>query len=264
MRNVVTTTATDDYLLVICNPGRIVSNMDWRRSIIGWVLLCAAAEMLGIALAAGWWLAADSLNPEPRTVLARFAMLELKALAGLVEGLVLGVAQAWWLKARYPALPVTGWAMLTTALAVAGWGIGSSFSIFSASGAATPPPAAALDLPMVAVLAATIGALLGGSFGLVQWIALRQAAARAHWWIIANAAGWALAMPCVYLAASVDGASPVGTALLALAGGAGAGLMLGAITAIALRAMPPRTMRSGEPKRPIRPRRSTAARAALQ
>ncbi|MBX9796930.1 hypothetical protein [Sphingomonas sp.] len=212
--------------------------MDWRRSIIGWVLLCAGAEMLGIALAAGWWLAADSLNPEPRTFIARLAMLELKGLAGLVEGLVLGSIQAWWLKARYPTLPATLWVLLTTALAVIGWGLGSSFAIFSTTGAAPPPPAAALAPPMVALLAATIGAPLGALFGAAQWLALRQGARRAHLWIGANAIGWALALPCVYLAASIDAGSPGATALLALAGGCAAGLVLGVATGQAFALMP--------------------------
>ena len=203
-----------------------------------WIAACAIGETLGIALAACWWVAVDRIDPEPVTLTAKLAMLAAKSAAGIVEGGLLGMLQAWALRLRYPALSPTGWTLATVALAVLGWAIGSSFAIFaSAEGSAPPDPGLVPTMAMASGFGLAVGAL----FGLVQTMPLRRAAQPGMWWILFNAIGWAVALPAIYLAASADlGLGLAGVALGGLAGGAIAGALLGAVTSLAFAHMPPR------------------------
>jgi len=201
-----------------------------------WTVVCGLAELLGIATGALWWVGWDQLNPEPVGAATKAGMLAIKGLSGLVEGLILGLAQAWLLRRRYTALSAVAWSSVTCALALLGWTIGSSFAIYGGAEAGAPPA----DPGPVAtvIMSAGFGLAVGAVFGAGQALVLRRAARRAWVWIAANAAGWAIALPAIYLAASVGG----GPGLLPLAAGSGlaAGLMLGLVTGLSLRWMPPR------------------------
>lgn len=201
-----------------------------------WTLGCGFAEFAGIALAALWWVMMDRLNPEPAGAATMGLMLVAKGAAGLIEGAILGLVQAILLRRRYPRLSVRGWAFATILLAGAGWVLGSAPSIFLSGGAA-----AGADPPLGQVLgfAAAFGLAVGAAFGAAQWLVLRRAAIRAVLWIPANMLAWAAALPVIYLAASLGGgAAQIGeVALRALAGGLGAGLLLGAILYLFIRRM---------------------------
>jgi hypothetical protein len=211
------------------------------RLVALWIVACTAAELAGICLAAIWWIAMDRADPTPATLAAKLLSLGLKSLSGVVEGGVLGTLQALALRRIYPRLPVALWVMLTMLLAVLGWAAGSAVPIFVTADpgqAAAPEPALALTL----LAGAAMGLALGALFGAVQAIAFRHAATRTGWWIAVNAAGWGVALPLIYAVAST-GPPEMETVRLvakALAAGLGAGLILGCVTALALRVMAPR------------------------
>lgn len=207
-----------------------ISRGDWAA----WIALTALAELAGIALGAVWWVGADQLNPEPRGLPSQLAMLGLKALSGVVEGAVLGAVQAGLMRRRLSELSMRGWIVATCAVAVAGWAVGSSFSVFAAEGGG---PEGGFDPgPMLTIaLAAGFGLAVGTLFGGVQALALGGLGVRRWPWIASNAAGWALGLPAIYLAASGAVAGPVWA--LGAAGGLIAGAVVGAATAMAFAAM---------------------------
>lgn len=202
------------------------------RGWAAWIVLTALAELLGIALGAVWWVGADQLNPEPRGLAAQLAMLGLKALSGVVEGAVLGVVQASLMRRRLPGLSIRRWSAATCAVAVAGWAFGSSFSVFGGGagpeGGFDPGPA------LTVALSAGFGLMVGTLFGAVQALALGGLRVTRWPWIAGNAAGWALGLPAIYLAASGAIAGPVWA--LGAGGGLIAGAIVGAATAAAFAA----------------------------
>jgi len=202
-----------------------------------WVLYCGAAELVGVAAGAAWWLAWDWVNPEPATLIAQVAMLGAKGLSGVVEGVILGLVQSGLLRRLYPRLDRRAWIVATATMAVMGWLVGSSFAILGvggAEGSVTPDPG-----PLTTVLlAGSFGFAVGAVFGMAQSLVLRKVVGRGWIWVGANAAGWALALPGIYLAASADAGAA--TLLLAAASGVVAGLILGLVTGVALRWMPAR------------------------
>jgi len=205
-----------------------------RRGWAAWIVLTALAELAGIALGAVWWVGADQLNPEPKGLAAQLAMLGLKALSGVVEGAVLGVVQASLMRRRLPGLSIRRWSLATCAVAVAGWAVGSSFSVFGGGGAPggggfDPGPA------LTVALSASFGLVVGTLFGAVQALALGGLRVRRWPWIVGNAAGWALGLPAIYLAASGAIAGPIW--LLGAGGGLIAGAVVGLATALAFAAM---------------------------
>lgn len=203
---------------------------DWAA----WVVLTALAELAGIALGAVWWVGADQLNPEPQGLPSQLTMLALKALSGGVEGAVLGAVQAGLMRRRLPGLSVRRWILATCAVAVAGWAVGSSFSVFGAGGGG-PEGGFDPDPLLTIALAAGFGLAVGALFGGVQALALGGLGVRRWPWIAGNAAGWALGLPAIYLAASGALAGPVWA--LGAGGGLIAGAVVGAATALAFAAM---------------------------
>lgn len=174
----------------------------------------------------------DQISEDPGSLAGKIAMLGLKSLSGLVEGIVLGSLQALFLRHLYPRLSVPAWVVLTTLLAIFGWATGSAipiFGTFDGQERVEPP------LQLVIGFASFFGLLIGALFGGVQMIAFRRAAFHSHWWIIVNAAGWAIALPVIYLAASLpDQSSPIWQIIGAgLASGIIAGVLLGAVTGLA-------------------------------
>jgi hypothetical protein len=84
-------------------------------------------------------------------------------------------------------------------------------------------------------LAAAMGVVLGPILGVPQWLALRQHARRAIWWIPANAAAWALGMPVVFVGAgSAPPGGLLGLVATALLTAMVAGGVVGAVHGLAL------------------------------
>lgn len=107
--------------------------------------------------------------------------------AGVAEGIVLGLAQAHVLKRRLPGLRMRSWTVRTAAGAAFAWLIGLSPSTFAEQWQAWPP---ALQIA-VAVPGAL---LLLCSIGLAQWPELRRHIAHSGWWVAGSAAAWCVGL----------------------------------------------------------------------
>lgn len=194
-----------------------------------WILLTALAELVGILLGASWWVWADGLLPDPDGLFWQIAMLLMKALSGVPEGMVLGLVQANMMSRKLPDISIVRWTTATCVVATIGWAVGSSFSIFApnAGGADGFDP----TISQTVVMAAGFGLLVGALFGGVQTLALGGLGVPRWPWIVGNAVGWALGLPAIYLAASGFALGPVWA--LGAIGGLVAGALVGAATAVA-------------------------------
>lgn len=204
-----------------------------RGGWIVWVLLTALAELVGVLLGASWWVWADGMMPEPNGLFWQISMLLFKALSGVPEGMVLGLVQANLISRRLPDLSIVRWTTATCAVAVVGWAVGSSFSIFATGdgGADGFDPGVGQTI----LLASGFGLLVGAVFGGVQALALGGLGVQRWPWIVGNAVGWGLGLPAIYLAASGVAFAPVWA--LGAIGGLVAGALVGVATAVAFAVM---------------------------
>jgi len=200
----------------------------WLR----WVLANAAGELagLGVAALAGYGLVAALGEPASVVAVAAFALAML--VLGTFEGVVVGWAQWLVLRTELPALAARAWIGFTALGAFTAWLLGMIPStviqlVGMEEGGAPPDLGAGERLAAAAVL----GALLGLVLAVPQWWVLKRLLARAHWWVPANAAAWALGMPLVFAAAgSMPESAPVLViAMTALAAIALAGAVVGAV-----------------------------------
>jgi len=207
-----------------------------------WISACTAGELLGFGAAALWaWLAFALFGADPSSWSARLGVLGLMLLAGVCEGLVLGLLQWLVLRAWFPTLRAGSWLLATAGVAALGWLLGMLPSTLSAP-AASSAPLAEPPLLLVLLLASLFGAAAGALFGLAQWLVLRRHAYDARRWISANAAGWALGLPWSYLAgSSADVSQSLPLALLwGIAAGALMGMSVALFTGRALGRIAPR------------------------
>jgi NAD(P)-dependent dehydrogenase (short-subunit alcohol dehydrogenase family) len=204
-----------------------------------WIVACTAGELVGIGVATGAALAIDTLIGEPRSLGSRLLTLATFAAVGAVEGTALAGFQWRVLRTRLPRLRAAEWIGVTATLAVAGWIVGMTPSLFMSD-----EPMAAQGEPslMIVLLMAVIaGAGAGVCFGVAQWFVLRRHAERAARWIWIHVPAWALAMAAIFLGASVPTAewSAWSIALTGVAGGVLGGVLLGAVTGIVARDVQP-------------------------
>ena len=162
-----------------------------------WIVACTAGELVGIGVATGAALAIDTLIGEPRSLGSRLLTLATFAAVGAVEGTALAGFQWRVLRTRLPRLRAAEWIGVTATLAVAGWIVGMTPSLFMSD-----EPTAAQGEPslMIVLLKAAItGAGAGVCFGAAQWFVLRRHAERAVRWIWIHVPAWALAMSAIFL-----------------------------------------------------------------
>jgi NhaP-type Na+/H+ or K+/H+ antiporter len=165
----------------------------WR-----WVGANAIGEMIGLGIvAATAMLLASKDAPDIGWRLTEAAII---ALAGIAEGVAVGIAQWRVLRWRLPELSASRWTIATAAGAFVAWIIGMipSTVMGGDSPAGTMP-----SRTLVILMAAGMGVALGPILGIPQWLALRRHLPRAGWWIAANCAGWALGMPIIFLGVGV-------------------------------------------------------------
>jgi len=159
---------------------------------------------------------------------------------GVAASVAIALAGFQWrvLRARLPRLRAGEWIGVTAALAVAGWVVGMTPSLFIAH-EATPQEEPGLGV--VLVMAAVVGAGAGLCFGAAQWCILRRHAEQAGRWIWIHVPAWALAMAAIFLGASLPdaGSSRSFIALSGAAGGVLGGLLLGAVTGLVARELRP-------------------------
>jgi len=203
-----------------------------------WIVACAAGELVGIGVATGAALAVNALVGEPQSLASRLATLATFAAVGAVEGAALAGLQWRVLRERLPRLRAGEWIGVTVALAVAGWTLGMTPSLFGNQEAAAPEEP---GLRVVLLVAALAGAGAGLCFGAAQWFILRRHAERAGRWIWIHVPAWALAMSGIFLGASLPVAESSGwfIALTGAMGGVLGGLLLGAVTGLVARELQP-------------------------
>lgn len=181
-----------------------------------WVVWTTGAEFIGFFVPAS--VAALTLENGQRLA------LPLLLLAGAVEGLLLGAAQAHVLASVLPRLPRLRWAGVTSGSALFAWLIGM-----------TPAATEYLwrDWPaVVQVACAGLGAvLLLASIGVAQWSVLRDHVARAHRWIAITAAAWLAGLAAFMLVASPLWQEGQPTTLVVAIGALG-GLVMATVVAV--------------------------------
>jgi hypothetical protein len=203
------------------------------------VLANAVGEVVGLggtALIGGVLVA---LTSRAGGAVAQIAAAVAFVAAGtLIEGAAVGVAQWRVLHRALPALAGRDWVRTTAAGAGVAWALGMVPSTVMAVREQTPPPTGAasspppaFDGPLVFVLAAAMGLLLGPILAWFQWRVLRRHLPRAAKWVPANAAAWALGMPVIFIATSIIGPGMPVPVIVAVAFVclAGAGAVVGAV-----------------------------------
>jgi hypothetical protein len=145
-------------------------------------------------------------------------------IAGALEGVVIGVAQAWVL-ARY-ASDVSGrrWVVATAAAASFAWFVGMAGSSVLGSGIAPVGFLLAVLLPMW-------GAALV-SMGYLQWRVLRVTVPRSGRWVVVTSGAWLIGVmiPVAALSAVPNGWPMWAHAGAAVLGAAGMGATVGLLT----------------------------------
>jgi hypothetical protein len=207
-----------------------------------WIVACTAGELIGIGTATGAALTLQAALGEPESTGGRLLTLAAFALVGVVEGGALAALQGRVLRARLPQLRVRDWIGATVAVAVVGWLLGMTPSLFlhhepQASQAAAAEP----GLGLILLIAALAGAAAGLVFGGAQWFVLRRYAERPGRWIWIHMPAWALAMAGIFLGATLPDAHSPGwfIAVTGAAGGVCGGLLLGAVTGLVARELEP-------------------------
>jgi hypothetical protein len=215
--------------------------MTWRVSWADrarWIGLCTIGEVMGLALGAVWYRTIEQAVGVGDDIIGRIPVWFFLALAGLLEGAVLGSMQAFGLRRIYPRLPVGHWINVTILIAVTGWALGSVYDAFAGPLLARSAP----NIIQEALIAAAFGALIGLGYGALQSMALGRAANNAKAWGGASVIAWTLAVPVIAVSARgfAEGASPIDAAIVALAAGLVAGLIVGVVTSFAFQGMPAR------------------------
>jgi hypothetical protein len=205
-----------------------------RVSLARWVLACTAGELIGFGAAGAIAAFAFGAIPDPTTVPLAVLLILACVAAGLVEGATLGLFQWLAMRRAFPSLRARAWTSVTALAGATGWFLGAlPATLVSLSGASQSAEAnAGWDPGMFTTVLASsgMGLALGAMFGVFQWIVLRKHAVNAHRWILANALGWAIALPWSFVAGSSVAASSSPALVWGVA--ALAGVMMGLTVAL--------------------------------
>jgi hypothetical protein len=122
-------------------------------------------------------------------------------LGTLLEGTVVGAAQARVVRDALPGLRRRGWVYATMLGAGAAWLLGMVPSTVMAFASADRAGAPLAEPPALVQygLAALLGFVAGPVLGSAQWLVLRRHRCRAGLWLWANACAWAVGMPLIFL-----------------------------------------------------------------
>ena len=195
-----------------------------------WIAACTVGELAGIGAATVAGVTLVGALGEPQSLQARLLVLAVFAAVGAVEGGALAALQWRVMRDRLPRLRVGEWVLVTVGVAVIGWIVGMTPSLFLSE----PASATSGEPGLAAVLsmAAAAGGGAGFCFGAAQWFILRRHAERASRWIWVHIPAWALAMAAIFLGASLPTAQWVWwqVTLSGVAGGVLGGLVLGLVT----------------------------------
>ncbi|NJO72621.1 MAG: hypothetical protein HC833_01890 [Leptolyngbyaceae cyanobacterium RM1_406_9] len=193
----------------------------------GWVAVMAIAELIGLGIVVIAATLIHSLGTESSVTVLH--------LVGLLEGIILGVAQ-WLVLHRY-IKRINAWVIVTAIAVMIVWLIGikiSALMVFSITLDTTLTPAMQAKALLKGV--ALLGAWVGGVLGFAQWFVLKSHIHRAAMWIVANALAWALGLAVAFTMVNRIHSARFNleTALAGIATGLTTGAVVGAITGITL------------------------------
>jgi hypothetical protein len=132
------------------------------------------------------------------------SIFTLTALAvGTFLGAMIGASQWRVLRIVVPGVRAWAWTIATAAASLLLWALVFMPEV-AAGGVPVVDPAPWQETFSLSSLAVggCYGAVLGGVFGSVQWIALRKHVRHAFWWIVGASGAGALALPLGYIAAT--------------------------------------------------------------
>ena len=168
-----------------------------------WVLANALSEGLGLGLTlflgglAAQWLQA---RPGPVTIFG--GAMGAVVLGVALEGVLVGRAQAWALRARFRSLSVKDWTFATAMGAGIAWLLGvvpsTAFALLGdeqGAGVAPSEPPVLLQYG----LAMLMGLVLGPILGAAQARVLKRHVRGVRRWLWANALAWALGMLVMFV-----------------------------------------------------------------
>lgn len=206
---------------------------DW----LSWILACGVGEALGLVAVVGVDLLLRLLLD--RSVLRLHGLLSLLLLVGLgvLEGLIIGYCQWTVLGRRYPSLRLRRWLRVTVWAGGLAWFLGTLPALSFAAYVVLNIPLPSRLLPLMAI---PVGITLGGIYGILQWLEFRQHARHGQRWITANVLAWPPTMGLLFAGTALFNSAPSLASLgLSAVTGFGAGAVLGAVSGLFLRRMPP-------------------------
>ncbi|WP_426319905.1 hypothetical protein [Microbacterium sp. E-13] len=192
-----------------------------QTSLVRWILIVAAGEIVGFAFPA---VVGVSMNSSP-------ASAPVIVTAGFIEGIILGGAQYLAMRRDLPELRPEVWVALTGGAAVVAYVCGLLPSALEPLWTTWP---ASLQFT---ALAALITAILG-SIGAAQWFELRRHIRGAGWWIVGTAVAWLLGLGVFFAIAPPlwHEGQPVATAIaVGLIAGVGMAIAMAAVTGLTFR-----------------------------
>lgn len=154
------------------SPPRALPPAFWRR----WWVTVSAGELLGFAVAVTSAVAVDGADTAPR--------LAVLLAAGLVEGAVLGLAQARLLRVVLPGFSIRKWVGATAGAAALAWFLGLLPSTTRSTWDSWPPW-------VVASSGALLATALLTSIGTAQARVLPRSVPHPLRWVAWTALGWA-------------------------------------------------------------------------
>lgn len=179
---------------------------------VRWTAAYAVGELLGLGILGVVFSHSQEADLGTRAALA--------IAAGVLEGLIVGALLGAVLRSAHPEVRWRRWVAATVAGATCGWALGTLPSLWFGRAGGGDEPALVWKMAAAALLGACAGPLLA----VFQARVLRPLGVRPFAWAAANALGWSVGMPLVFLAADSAWTNLAiavrGTLLLALAGGA--------------------------------------------
>ena len=164
-----------------------------------WVAANGTAEAVGLGatLALGG-LAARALERHPGPGAVLLGALAAVVCGIMLEGVLVGLAQAWALRTRIATLSMRDWTLASALGAGIAWALGMVPStVMALMGSAAGGAAADVTEPAAWVqysLAIAMGLVLGPVLGWAQVRVLRHHVANPYRWLWANALAWTLGM----------------------------------------------------------------------
>ncbi|MBO3753204.1 hypothetical protein J5X84_44865 [Streptosporangiaceae bacterium NEAU-GS5] len=152
--------------------GPLLRQALWRR----WFGVVTLGEIVGFSVPA---LVAAAVVQSDGSIAQAAAVVA----AGVAEGAILGLAQAYVLRSALPCVPTVSWVSATAAGAAVAWTIGSVPIVLGDRFLELPP-----------LLLALFGVVLLGSMGGLQWLVLRARMPGMAWWVAATAGAWLAAL----------------------------------------------------------------------